>query len=384
MPEQIERILKEIHILFSKCDMYQNQPDKIILNKREMFNLLEKLNYAVIAVMDQYEATTRSKEKAKEQMEQMGQKIVDEATEKAEDVYAASMLYTDGALNDLYCMIEDTQKSIQNEYAEIEEKAAKQLETIRENQEELMMQLKSLSQGKKYLEIIDEFNAAYEEELAAAKTEAQVATAVKKKPKKKKKPSAKPTGETGNAGDEGGYSAEKDNDADDIDNAEDTENTEDTENAENIDDTEDENGENANVRDNNAGPRNTVRKQSISRRIRRPEPEPVDEEEVYDDEPVRQKIEVRVNSNPAGNNVFNASLKTKKDQKKEERKIKTDIQHDKQTDTNGNPSEYKAEDFNLDAEYEQWKDTNDETDNENNTGNDVTTKIKGFFFGKHK
>ena len=116
MPEKIEEILKAIHVLFSKCDSYNNSPDRIILSKRDMFDLLEKLNYAVVEVMDQYEATTRSKEKAKQQMEKMGQDIIADASSKAEDVYAASMLYTDEALNDLYGIIKESKENMQDEY----------------------------------------------------------------------------------------------------------------------------------------------------------------------------------------------------------------------------------------------------------------------------
>ena len=65
MPTRVEEILKQIHILFAKGETYQNSPDLVILSKTDMFALLQELNEAMYEVLDQYEATTRSKEMAR-------------------------------------------------------------------------------------------------------------------------------------------------------------------------------------------------------------------------------------------------------------------------------------------------------------------------------
>ncbi len=164
MPEKIESILREIHLLLSKGEMYNENPDKVIISKRQMFDMLEHLNYAVVEVMDHYEATTRSKERAKKEVEAYGQKIIDAANKEAEDVYAASMLYTDGALNELYAEITDARANLRNEYEKFEMEIAERLEVIRGNQNELMEQLRALSQGRKYFDLIEDYNRQLEEE----------------------------------------------------------------------------------------------------------------------------------------------------------------------------------------------------------------------------
>jgi len=65
MPDRIEEILKEIHVMFAKCEAYGNSPDLVIISKSELFELLEKLNEGIDEVLDQYEATTRSRERAR-------------------------------------------------------------------------------------------------------------------------------------------------------------------------------------------------------------------------------------------------------------------------------------------------------------------------------
>lgn len=163
MPEKIERTLREIHLLLSKGEMYNENPDKVIISKRQMFDMLEKLNYAVVEVMDHYEATTRSKERAKKEVEAYGQKIIDAANKEAEDVYAASMLYTDGALNELYAEITDARANLRREYNKFEGEIADRLEVLRSNQNELMEQLRALSQGKKYFDLIEDYNKQLED-----------------------------------------------------------------------------------------------------------------------------------------------------------------------------------------------------------------------------
>lgn len=164
MPEKVEEILRAIHVLFSKGEMYHESPDKVVLSKREMFALLEQLNYAVVEVMDRYEATNRSKQKALQEMEAAGNRIIDAANKEAEDIYAASILYTDGALNEFTNIVDSTRQRLRDEYAYFEECMNQQLEQVRSNQSELLDRLQMLAQNKKYLDIINEYAVSQEEE----------------------------------------------------------------------------------------------------------------------------------------------------------------------------------------------------------------------------
>ena len=39
MPEDVEEILKKIHIMFAKCEALEGTPDRVIVSKQEMFVL---------------------------------------------------------------------------------------------------------------------------------------------------------------------------------------------------------------------------------------------------------------------------------------------------------------------------------------------------------
>lgn len=158
MPDKVEEILRAIHLLFSEAEKYDNSPEWSIINKKEMFSLLEKLNYVLLEVMDEYEATVISKERAKMEKEQEGQEIIEAATRTAEDVYAASLLYTRDALGRVHSVTEAAKKRIQEEYARLEEEIGKELSGIVANREILVDQLTEMIQDKKYLRIIEEEN----------------------------------------------------------------------------------------------------------------------------------------------------------------------------------------------------------------------------------
>ena len=335
MPDKVEQILRAIHILFSKGEMYHDLPDKIILSKREMFELLEKLNYAVVEVMDRYEATTRAKEKARQEMEQEGQKIIDAAGKEAEDVYAASMLYTDSTLNDLYAMVDETKSSLREEYIRFEDSMNEQMELIQTNQRELLDQLRALAQGQKYLDLINDYNEIYmhnpeDNTVEDEFTEEEITT------------------------DSDTEYTEKDF----------TENTATKEKAGGKESVEMDLTEKAVIPEKLLSAKTKQKKEQVKPKIRKLIPAEFPDEmgEEWDDTPTKQKIEVKV-YNGGGipeNSIFNENaLKSKKDRKKTVKST--------EPQTGYSPDE-------LDAEYEQWKQEN----SENSEKADKTEK-NGFF-----
>lgn len=307
MPEKIEEILRAIHVLFSKGEMYHELPDKVVLSKREMFALLEQLNYAVVEVMDRYEATTRSKQKALQEVEAAGNRIIDAANKEAEDIYAASILYTDGALNEFTNIVDNTRQRLRDEYAYFEECMNQQLEQVRSNQAELLERLQSLAQNKKYLELINGFIT---EEETAQKEEAAI--------KSNKK---------GNVGKTG---KKKEIPPDTV----------------------------IPERLKRSGKTVDPQGDASTKRVLLPEAET----EVFEDAPARQKVEVKVHTGGGipENSIFNGNFaKTKKERDRGEKSGKA-------KGTNGEGIQLSPEEIvpsenevyfsseQLDAEYEQW------------------------------
>ena len=158
MAQSIEQVMKEIHLLFSKCKQYHGKEDMIIVPKRGVFDLLEELNYAVSEMMDEYGATQRSRDIALKRFQEQKEKIEKEATRVSEDIYAAAMLYTDRMLLDLKAAVEKAGRDIQKEYEFLASQLESQVALIGEDQQELRNQLTVLEQGQKYKDIIEKYN----------------------------------------------------------------------------------------------------------------------------------------------------------------------------------------------------------------------------------
>ena len=180
MPTKVEEICKQIHILFAKGEAYQNSPDLVILSKTEMFSLLEQLNEAMYEVLDQYEASTRAKEKARLETERAASEIIANAKLSAEDVNAASMAYTDTMLDEVRLLIESTKESIRGQYLEFLAAMDEKQEKLSENRSEIKDQLSTLHDNESYLELLNELR-----ERRAKKNEEDSEEGLRKKDKEK-------------------------------------------------------------------------------------------------------------------------------------------------------------------------------------------------------
>ena len=98
--DKLERVLRDIHVLISRSEPYDKTGSKIIVEKQKMFEQLSLFNNCIYEMMDDYEITQQSRDKADREAKKRGDKIIWNASRNAEDVYAASVLYTDEALTE--------------------------------------------------------------------------------------------------------------------------------------------------------------------------------------------------------------------------------------------------------------------------------------------
>ena len=111
--DKTEKVLREIHIMLSKAEPYKPEPSRVIINKQQMIDLLAELNKCIYAIQDEYELTEQSRNHAEREFRKKGDQIVWDASRKAEDVYAASVIYTDEALSRVRDIINDTNESLE-------------------------------------------------------------------------------------------------------------------------------------------------------------------------------------------------------------------------------------------------------------------------------
>ncbi len=165
--DRLENVLRDIHVMISKSETYDT--DRIIVRKQDIFNLIDRLNASIYEIMDEYELTQQSRDRAMREKKKEGDKIIWDASRQAEDIYAASVLYTEEALNHLNVMVDEADATVDRMYREFQKNIKMQQETIRENQLELKSQLQLLADTEKYLRLIEERNREIERERAEKK-----------------------------------------------------------------------------------------------------------------------------------------------------------------------------------------------------------------------
>lgn len=160
MPEDVEEILKKIHIMFARCEALEGTPDRVIVSKQEMFVLLEELNKAIYGVLDRYEATTRSREMALLEQNRKAAQIEADAHAKADDVQASACLYTDGVLGKVKDMLEDTKKNLKHQLIELMAAIEGEQATLDDNKENVRDELSQYQDGTTYLELLEKMREA--------------------------------------------------------------------------------------------------------------------------------------------------------------------------------------------------------------------------------
>lgn len=156
--DRTEGVLREMHVLFSKAQPYEGSAKNVIVDKNAMMDLLKELNECMYDMMEEHELTVKSRDKANREMQKQGDDIVFEATRKAEDIYAAALMYTDNAFESIQDIIKDSQESVAKIYDEAIKKIKDENRAIKTNQIELKSHLNDLIDTQKYLRLIDEEN----------------------------------------------------------------------------------------------------------------------------------------------------------------------------------------------------------------------------------
>lgn len=154
--ERIEKALKDIHVLFAKSESLPEDKDKIVVDKRQLFGMLEEINKCMYAMMDRYEITKESRERSERKSKEKCEQMMDESTRIAEEIYAAAVMYTDDTMKELYEEIRATQTKVVEMTEKLADEIDRQLRTVVKNREELRGELTEMAEGEKYLRILQE------------------------------------------------------------------------------------------------------------------------------------------------------------------------------------------------------------------------------------
>lgn len=153
-----EKILREIHVLLADAEPYEKSKLDVIVNKREILDLLDRLTEATSRMPDERELTLAERDKAYREDKRKGEEIISKAKQKAEDIYAASVIYTDRSLEEIQNLVKRTSEEMDGIYRQMKDAVGAELRHIRNNQTELHGQLQDLADTQKYLRLIEEEN----------------------------------------------------------------------------------------------------------------------------------------------------------------------------------------------------------------------------------
>lgn len=168
--DNTERVLRSLHVMLSKSDTYEHDSTKVIIDRQEMIDLLTELNRCIYAMMDEYELTKEGRDRAERAFQKHGDEIIWDASRKAEDIYAASVMYTDEALSSVQDIMGAAAEAMQRIYKQMEEQLKEQYQLVRSNQTELKGQLQDLVDTEKYLKLIEARNREIQKEKNEEKT----------------------------------------------------------------------------------------------------------------------------------------------------------------------------------------------------------------------
>ena len=154
--DKLERVLKDIHVMLSKCETYNHQPDKVIVDRKKMLVLLDQLNRSVFDMMEAYEQTRDSRNRAELEFRQKGKEIMDDASQKADDIYAASVLYTADMLGKVQDLIDQANESMTDVFRGFKKELRDQKDLIKSHETELEGQLNDLADTRLYRNMLED------------------------------------------------------------------------------------------------------------------------------------------------------------------------------------------------------------------------------------
>lgn len=156
--DKMERILKELHLLISDGEPVSGSGERVIINKKQMLYTLEKLNLAVYEIMDQYEVTSQSRELAQRRNEKKSEEFLNRVSNQAEDVYAASLIYTSDALDHVQSLMDKAIAESRDIWQRLSMELEREKHQVQEDQMELREQLQDFKDSNKYLVLLEDCN----------------------------------------------------------------------------------------------------------------------------------------------------------------------------------------------------------------------------------
>lgn len=156
--DKLERILREMHIMVSRGQISEIDEAYVLIPKKEMQQLLNGISQTINEMMEYYELTKEGRNRAQLGAEKQRMEIIRNANHQAQDIYAASVLYSEDALGRIQNIMNEAEKSSKEILSRFVREMEEEKRIVRSNQLELITQLEDLKDSSKYLRLIEERN----------------------------------------------------------------------------------------------------------------------------------------------------------------------------------------------------------------------------------
>ncbi len=157
--EETEEVMKKIHIMLADAPAAIGAKGRIIVEKEELQALLKDLTVCIQDMMDEHEISDIGRERADREQKKRQAAAAKDAKGDIEDIYAASMIYTEQSLERVMDVIDESEKRLDDLYKKWKEALDKEKDTIKKDRTEVESSLNTLKDTDKYLKLIEAENA---------------------------------------------------------------------------------------------------------------------------------------------------------------------------------------------------------------------------------
>lgn len=162
----LEEIIKKIHLMISSNPHVKGDPNRVVIDKNELFSYLEDISRCMYDMLDEYKLTKEQKNEQLRHIKDEEKRMVESATRTVEDMYSASALYTDSAIGRLVKILEESQRSFDHIYADFNKRMAEEKANLRGNQKVLEEQLFDMKDSGFYMNLLEDSRRRLEQEKA--------------------------------------------------------------------------------------------------------------------------------------------------------------------------------------------------------------------------
>ena len=149
--EKAEIAIQDIREHLAGCRQSPVDPNLILADRRDFANHIDRVEKILQDVLDEYEAILEQRGEIERAARRESDQIISNAESRADDVYAASIVYTDNMIGSLQTIIDDTNDSLNGVIRRFRKEMRRQKDLLKKNEIELQAELLQLKDNKKYL-----------------------------------------------------------------------------------------------------------------------------------------------------------------------------------------------------------------------------------------